>query len=367
VFAVVVNLGVVAHPEQEATMAHFFVPTHGKDTGHGSAAANGEGISTLWITANGNGTVGVWGGGPSGEVLLVQVWRGSQLVGGGGTAAVKINRLSVIPGEHIQTYSLAGLKSGDEIYGMLADGRRWTGAVTVKQTSGESGGVMAQWATAYTAKKPFPNKDCCSFAIPYLALTQSGNKMIALDKKCSGGPLQHINGLAVHTTAGQDARTPFEMACWGCVQVWNKNGASAHFGIAGDGTLVQYIPTNLKAWAQQDPGNQHWTSVEVDNNGITPMKLAQLETVKKLFRWVCQTYGVPPQLSTGLLSPHTRGHDAITMKVCEAAGSNVTSDAFWSAMGRGLSCHYWLKPVKPCPGPGILSQMASIVKGGPVC
>src|ERR1700676_430496 len=136
------------------------------------------------------------------------------------------------------------------------------------------------------------------------------------------------------------------------------------------GTIVQMVPTNLMAFAQHDPGNLQWVSAEVDNNGIFPMNEKQLTAAKNLFGWLCTTYGVPRQLATGCLFSSAKQFDEITMSVCEAAGSDVTPDPFWAAMSRGVSCHWWLDPVKSgkgvhaCPGKGILSQLGSIAKPG---
>src|SRR5262249_27751083 len=156
---------------------------------------------------------------------------------------------------------------------------------------------------------------------PYLALQEarSGNRMTRLERKCIGAPLNAVHGMAIHTTAGNDAGTPFQTACYRCVQTWNGNGASAHFAISGDGTIIQFVPANVMAFAQHDPGNRQWISVEVDNNGVLPMNYNQLTAAKNLFRWVCATHAIPPQLETGCLFPSSPQFDEITMTVCQAS------------------------------------------------
>ena len=334
-------------------MAHLFSPT--KLDAATAVKESSDAISAVQTT-NGTANVGIWGGGPAAEALELQIRRG-----GFPASGVKKIRALNLPASHIQVYTVSGLLEGDVLVGVLSSGREWTGPVTVHKVK-TGGTLMHDWAAAYRAGTPFVHPDCCSFAIPYLGLGSPG-QMPELESKCIGGPINAPYGMAVHTTAGVDNRSAYNMAAWGCVHGWNDRGVSAHFGIAGDGTLVQFIPANLKAWAQSDPGNQHWVSVEVDNNGRSVMKVPQMTMIRWLYLWVCWTYKVPWQLSTGLLSSHTHGHDAITTKVCGLAGAATTTNADLAARGRGLSCHYWLKPVKPCPGPGILSQMASIITG----
>ena len=239
-------------------------------------------------------------------------------------------------------------------------------------TSSDANDLMAKWAQALKDKMPFSSPHCCPFAVPYLGLTVPKNSMPRLDKENIGGPMQKVLGLAMHTTAGQDQRSAFQTAAYGCVGTWNtrrRNGelkaVSAHFAVSGDGTLIQIVPTNLIAWAQGDPADPHFISVEIDNNGRQPMKTVQLEIAKRLFNWVCRTYYVPQQLATGLLTPKFKEYDEITMEVCGAAGADVTRDRMVACKSQGLSCHVWLNP-KACPGPGILAQMASIVRSGPV-
>ena len=96
------------------------------------------------------------------------------------------------------------------------------------------------------------------------------------------------------------------------------------------------------------------------------MRVIQLDTVKRLFTWVVKTFNVPRELGTGLIETAAfKQYDPITKAVCASAGVATTRDPVISAAASGLSCHQWLHP-KKCPGPGILSQMASIVKPGAV-
>src|SRR5262249_6737427 len=142
---------------------------------------------------------------------------------------------------------------------------------------------------------------------------------------------------------------------------------SAHFGISGDGTIVQFVPTTFQAFAQGTPGDYHWISVEIDNDGKSEMTAAQLTAVKSLFRWVTTTFGVSPQVATGWLPADNKAFNQATKDVAASAGSSTTTDEYEAALSQGLSCHWWLDRrktgthVHACPGPGIMSQFPSIV------
>jgi hypothetical protein len=228
---------------------------------------------------------------------------------------------------------------------------------------------MRAAAAEYAAGNRPQIRGVCDFAVPYLAMRDPVmGGMAALKDSTAGGALINVHGLAVHTTAGTEARTPFQMARWGCVEPWNNRGVSAHFGIAGDGTLVQFVPVTFKAYAQYSPGNEHWISLEVDNNGKAAMNVLQLTATRALFRWVCNTYGVPPRVATGCLFPKASHFDKITASVCSRGTAATTTDPYEACMSRGLSCHWWLEASKTtnshaCPGPGILDQLDAVARG----
>ncbi len=349
-------------------MAHFFVPTHA-DKGHGAMAADGAAISDLVVDTGGTATFGLYGGGWDGERLLIKVYRGSVVVNEGAAASVKLNRLSDDSVGHIQVYSASGLRNGDEIYGMLANGGRFTGALTVRQLK-DAGGIIELWAKALADEKPFSNPYIYPNGVPYLALADAKQgKMTKLDTKCFGGPLRSVHGLAIHATSGTDARTPYQMARYGCVETWNRVRASTHFGIAGNGTVIQFLPTSLTAFAQGSPGNSHWLSTEVDNDGHSPMNVMQLTAAKRLFAWICARYGVPNRVAAGCLFKNAPQFDEITMTVCGSANQSVTTDTFGAVMSRGVSCHWWLEPNKSsrshaCPGKDIIGQLSTIANSG---
>jgi hypothetical protein len=161
------------------------------------------------------------------------------------------------------------------------------------------------------------------------------------------------------------------MAAWGCVETWNTGGlgAGAHFGIAADGTVVQFIVASFIAFAQGFPGDSRWISVEIDNNASSPMTGAQLDALKGLFRWVGKTFGVNPWVATGCLYPKEAPQfDETTVAVCAEAGSDTTTDNYEANLSSGVSCHWWLDPrkvgphVHACPGKGIMSQLPQLCK-----
>lgn len=349
-------------------MAHFFIPDH-PDKAHVSAAVEGGALSELAIRPGSAAAFGLWGGGPTGQPLVVKVYRGGVSVSDGARPAVKVERVANDPANHVQTFRATGLTAGDQIVGLLPDGvTRYTAPLPVRVLGSSASAVMTQWAAALARGETFTGRGLFTAgATPYTAISDPKmGTMKLLTDAAVGGPLNDVNGLAVHTTAGTDARTPFQMARWGCVETWNGKQVSAHFGVAGNGTLVQFVPATFVANAQRDPGNRHWISVEVDNNGKAAMNALQVVAVARLFRWVCTEYGVSPKLATGTLFPKTPQFDTITADVCARGGASTTSDPFEACMSEGVSCHWWLEGAKSnrshaCPGPGMLAQLADVV------
>jgi hypothetical protein len=264
------------------------------------------------------------------------------------------------------------------IPGPTADGGAATGVVDASygkfsilatriDTVDPSKDLMRQWADNYG---DFTSPHICPWAIPYLLKLPSNCQPLKPNK--IGGQIQKIRGLAIHTTWGNVSRT-VEQTVNGTVGVWNNapGAVSAHFAICGDGMLLQIVPTNRIAWAQGGQSDQYYLSVEIENREL-PMNQVQLTSARILFRWAAETYGFPKQLATGYVGPAGKGqfaedakraYDKITPRVCEEAGVETTRDPAVAAAASGLSCHYWLHPVKPCPGVGMLGQMAEIAKG----
>jgi hypothetical protein len=223
------------------------------------------------------------------------------------------------------------------------------------------------WVASRERGDDVNNRFLYSRAVPYLALGQKGQAaMTPLVDGCIGGKLGNVHGLAVHCTAGPIGPSPYGVAQNRCVNTWNGNNASAHFAIAGDGTVIQFIPTNFVANAQM-AANPYWISVEVDNDGYAPMVLGQLQALKQLFVWICKMFGVPMTVATGHLCKDS-GWDDITRRVCDSSNAAVSESRAETIASRGLSCHRWLDfgGGRLCPGKGMLSQLASVAKMGEV-
>jgi N-acetylmuramoyl-L-alanine amidase len=227
--------------------------------------------------------------------------------------------------------------------------------------------LMRQWADNYG---DFRSSFICPWAVPYLLKLPSGVEPLKASKM--GGQIQKVRGLAIHTTWGNTSRT-VEQTVGGTVGQWNNAGGavSAHFAIAADGTLLQIVPTNRVAWAQGGQSDQYYLSVEIETKE-SPANAAQLQSARILFKWVCETYGVPKRLATGYVGPAGNGayaadakrsYDPITTSMCADAGVETTTDPKVAIAASGLSCHYWLHPVKPCPGGPLLRQLADIATG----
>jgi hypothetical protein len=232
-------------------------------------------------------------------------------------------------------------------------------------------GVVAieSWTARYKqGDQSVDNRFLYPAAVPYLALEQKGMiAMRSLDVGCYGGKLANVHGLAVHCTAGGVGPSAYGVAQNRCVPTWNDNGASAHFAISGDGTVVQFIPTSHVAFAQ-GAGNPFWISVEIDNDGIATMTLPQLSAVKQLFAWVCRSFAVPRSLATGHICK-VESWDRITRSVCNFSNAFVSESRGETIGSHGLSCHRGLDfgGGRACPGAGILSQLPSIANPLMVC
>jgi len=355
-------------PSKVVPMANFFIPSYDSDTAHAEDAAGDAGISELIIEKNKAARFAVWGGGPDGKPLAIKIYRNGSVVSEGNTAPVKLMRGSILPSAHVQVFSAWGLQDGDQVCGLLPDGRPWTEPMSVSELTGSAQSVMSYWAQCFNSNQAFSNRACYDDATPYLALSvpEKGWTMTQLEDRCVGGALNNVHGLAVHATGG-GPRPPFLMAAFGCVNTWNGNGASAHFGISSDGTVLQFIPTSFIANAQSNPGNYHWISVELDLPKETAMSINQLVALESLFDWVRNRFAVPKKLATGCLFPSTPTFDQTTKDVCAKAGVPTTTDLFAAVMSRGLSCHWWLDPGKTgrfvhgCPGSAVMKQLVDVV------
>jgi hypothetical protein len=355
--------------ERRLKMNNFFYPSGGLDATALFVASEFDAISEVLIQPNMPVRVGMLGAFEQ-KPLLLKVFRGGVVVSDGVTAKVKIARYGNDSGRRIQTFMIYGLTQNDELRGLADDGSVVVRPIRVRVDQHGANSRMREWARRWIGSEGFfkpSDHALCVLAIPYLALQNDKHqKMTELLEDNIGGPLRIIHGLSLHCTATADG-SPFDVANGHCVSTWNTNitkyKTSAHFALATDGTLIQIVPCDRVAYAQGEPGDQYWVSVEISNNGRDKPTVAQLHKLRQLFRWVCSRYNVPRQIALGRLVPNQPVLNLLTESLAGVHWTESESRAAVAAMSRGLSCHLWLdgRNGKPCPGAGILSQMPAVV------
>lgn len=104
-----------------------------------------------------------------------------------------------------------------------------------------------------------------------------------------GGSMATHLGVVIHVTAGEG--DPFNEFANPANQV------SSHFGIGNgqggmlDGSLEQYVDTDLDSWAQA-AGNGSYVSVETEGEPTELLTPAQVATFGRLMAWLHQVHGV---------------------------------------------------------------------------
>ena len=93
-----------------------------------------------------------------------------------------------------------------------------------------------------------------------------------------GGPLAKSVGVILHVEAGTEA---------GTCQVFSEASyqASAHFGIAKDGRIDQFVDTSNVAWAQAQ-GNSSYFSIETEGYPTESLTDDQCQSFAKLYAWL---------------------------------------------------------------------------------
>lgn len=98
------------------------------------------------------------------------------------------------------------------------------------------------------------------------------------------GNLSAHQGLILHVQVGNGD-------CYG--EFANPaNQASSHWWVAKDGTLVQYVDSDLIAWTES-AGNPYWNSVETEGLPSESLTNPQVLTLARLYVWGHQTYNWP--------------------------------------------------------------------------
>jgi hypothetical protein len=91
-------------------------------------------------------------------------------------------------------------------------------------------------------------------------------------------------GVALHIMQG---------TLWGS-DSWFRNPkaqASSHFGVGKDGTIIQWVDTKDRAWAQAG-GNPYWISIEHEGKSGDSLTPEQIAADGKILAWAHTTHGV---------------------------------------------------------------------------
>lgn len=155
------------------------------------------------------------------------------------------------------------------------------------------------------------------------------------------------DGVVLHVSAGPNASSLFG---W-----FNnpKSSASSHFHVAYDGTIEQYVDTDLTAWAQVR-GDSHLLSIETQGAATGEWTEAQLASLARLLKDLSAMYGFP----LSLMGSSRRGERGVgyhlqgvpANKSQKARGVSQTGGELWSgAVG------------KVCPGPDRVRQIPALI------
>lgn len=71
---------------------------------------------------------------------------------------------------------------------------------------------------------------------------------------------------------------------------------SCHFQVYKDGSIEQYVDTDLSSWCQQN-GNNDWYSAESEGYPNEPLTDAAIKAFAGLYKWLHETYGIPYQIT----------------------------------------------------------------------
>lgn len=170
------------------------------------------------------------------------------------------------------------------------------------------------------------------------------------------GMIHPAQGLVLHIEQGSQAGT----------DGWFHNPiakASAHFGIAKDGSVYQWVDTDDKAWAVAK-GNPHWYSVENEGFAGQQLTAAQIESGANLFVWLSKLDGFPLQLTSDPagkgLGHHSMGGLSWGGHACPGADIVNQKQAFLNRALQIAGNH----PVPPPPTPLPPNPVTHLTLGG---
>ncbi|MET8585730.1 peptidoglycan-binding protein [Streptomyces collinus] len=110
-----------------------------------------------------------------------------------------------------------------------------------------------------------------------------GAQFRPVPNKTTGG-MRGYYGVVLHTMQG---------TLWGS-DAWFRNPkaqASSHFGVGKDGTILQWVDTVDRAWAEA-AGNPYWISIEHEGKSGDSLTQAQIDADAKILAWVHKTHDV---------------------------------------------------------------------------
>ena len=128
---------------------------------------------------------------------------------------------------------------------------------------------------------------------------------------------------------------------------WFNNpasSASSHFYIKYDGTIEQYLDTNLIAWTQR-AGNAYGIGIETQGLGSGTWTDAQMASIAALLKWINQVHGVLLQ----------------DMKNSRGTSKGVGYHRMGCDPWRVFNGHVWGPRGKVCPGDGRVAQFNAVV------
>lgn len=104
---------------------------------------------------------------------------------------------------------------------------------------------------------------------------------------CTKGGMRAYYGVVLHIMEG---------TLWGS-DSWFRNPvaqASSHFGVGKDGTIIQWVDTDDRSWAEA-AGNPYWISIEHEGHAGDSLTDAQIEADGRILAWAHKVHGVQLQ------------------------------------------------------------------------
>lgn len=110
-----------------------------------------------------------------------------------------------------------------------------------------------------------------------------------------------IQGVAIHCTAGGRNLPAKAFADMNRFAVKQKNGASCHYVVGGDGSIAQVCREENRAWCTSNPIDHQIITIEVasDADGECKCNAAALNSLIKLLVDICQRNNIPRLLWRG--------------------------------------------------------------------